>query len=256
MFNLTPLAGKTDPHVISAVENFNYNDADWRIYDGVYEAIFKVTGEVRYGPAYGHLTITRNNETIWQANNCAADSFHANMLSAQYAKAVVAHWPNDIQTNTQIVQVIDLSTGQPALTLPQGSYYSSGHCQSFDAIYYATGSIQNTMCLHLQTGLQFNMLQNIRSQLHKVKTWGVCTVPDCIVAYAPSFNNLEVYLYNPFTRQVIQTAHYELNLPTHATFLTYLDKATGNIVLHISYAVQDENARHLRTDNYYYLLSM
>lgn len=84
----------------------------------------------------------------------------------------------------------------------------------------------------------------------------MCNVPHCIVVYAPSFNNLEVYLYNPFTRQVIQTAHYELSLPTHATFLTYLDKTTGHIVIYISYAVQDENGRHLRTDNYYYLLSV
>ena len=170
MFHLTPLAGKTDPHVSSAVENFNYNNPDWRIHDGEYEAIFKVTGEIPHGPAYGHLTINRNNETIWQANNCAADSFNANMLSAKYAKAVVSYWPNGMEPNTQTVQVIDLTNGHPALTLPRGSYYNTGHCQSFDALYYATGSIPNTMCRHLQTGLEFNILQNIRSQLHKVKT--------------------------------------------------------------------------------------
>lgn len=256
MLHLTPLAGKTDPIVLSTVESFDYNQPEWHVYDGDYEAVFKLTGEVRYGPAYGEITLKHKGETIWQAANCAADCFGINMLSARYGKAVVAYWPNGIEPDTQTLQVIDLATGAPTFTLPDSNYYSTGHCISFDAVYYTTGSTQGVVCRHLQTGLQFNLLQNIHSQVHKAKTWSVCNVPDCVVAYGRSFNNLEVYLYNTFTQQVIDSAHYELNLPTHATFLPYLDKATGNIVLYISYGVQGENGHHLRTDSYYYLLSM
>lgn len=256
MLHLTPLAGKTDPVVLSTVESFDYSQPEWHIYDGDYEALFKLTGEVRYGPAYGEITLKHKGETIWQAVNCAADCFGANMLSARYGKAVVAYWPNGIEPTTQSLMVIDLATGAPTFTLPDSYYYSAGHCISFDAVYYTTGSTQGVVCRHLQTGLQFNLMQAIREELYKTKTWGRCNVPDCVMAYAPSANGMDVYVYNPFTRQVYDSAHFEINTPPDATFLTYLDKASGNIVLHISYFDKDENSKILRTNNFYYLLSM
>lgn len=246
-----------DTRYIEAVKRnipFGFNNEP--VIDANYQLLFTYKGEIRYGPAYGSITIYKDGALIWQKEGAthSGEQFGYNVLSAAYAKAVIIEWHSFTDPSQQNVEVIDLNSGSCILTLPKRSYSIAGHFYSFNAIFYDAFHTADAHVKHLDTGEEFMLLERIRQVLPNANGWSVCARPDSIIAFAKNTSGIQAHLLNLQTLELMGQANLSLPLSKNASFYSYLDKLSGNIVVEFSdYKVNSANLAETTLKQFYLL---
>ncbi len=250
------LTGADTPYIEAVKRNIPFGFNNEPVIDGNYQLLFTYKGEIRYGPAYGSITMYKDGALIWQKEGAthSGEQFGYNVLSAAYAKAVIIEWHSFTDPSKQTVDIIDLNSGSCILTLPKRRYCFAGHLYSFNAIFYDAFHTADVHVKHLDTGEEFMLLERIRQVLPNANGWSVCACPDSIIAFTKTATGIESQLLNLLTLELMGQASLSVPLSKNASFYSYLDKLSGNIVMELSdYKINAANLAETTLKQYYLL---
>ena len=150
-----------------------------------------------------------------------------------------------------MVVEVDLATGRERTLVEHQRYWEAGHFNSFDAIFYRKSEIKDYLCKDLEAKTDFLLYERIKEKIKAAFQWGVTSITNTIIVFTREDKN-NVVLYNIRKKEVVDYNTIDFHPSERGSLRSYLDKSTGQLIVHCSDFNLDSGNRIINSTCKYY----
>ncbi len=222
------------------------NDTLYVLPTAKYDVTVEYASSNFYAPDFYYVSVKdKQGKNIWSGNKSMfLDTlFSAQFISNRFDKMILNRVNDTTNPNSQQMILVDLKTGTENTLTGESFFGMFGHFQSFDAVFFYEAATIH--CLDFENGKEFRLDQIIAKHFTGYKTWGLCSVKDCIIVNTLEKEN-NLLLFNIRKEQImakctlVHKAADSVNCSFNATAdenellltVTYADKAANG---HLAY---------------------
>lgn len=190
-------------------------------------------GEIRMGPPYYEVEVFNNGQNIFKGSIYGGEIFCENILSKKHNRLILVKWFSAIDPFEQVVVSIDLTSGKEDFLTTKGRYFTAGHFDSFDGIFYSKSGSKDTHCENFETNEKFLLNETLEKDIKDVFSWGLSPVKDTIIVITTDKKE-NVILYNLKNKKIEKACTINFELSENGKIRCFLDKKNGQVLLEFS----------------------